>query len=340
MCSEIVTKCENFLLEINQLKSIFMMFSKKNVIENSTIKIKDNQIKPVNTTRFVGFELDSKLNWKSHITSKCQATQRLIHALGKCLRLTWGIDTVKLLTLYKAIIIPKILYGVSVWCHSTLKKYVTKNLMAVQRTMLKLITRSFKSVPTTSMLILAINYLPINLTALELSYTRKLSFTNLAFTPSSLKAIGKVLPETKIQTPLDYPRKYFSPNHPPWSTSKLDFVNAPSPLILLPSDSETLYIHIGVSKTEAGTGVAIVCCSQNEGVYTQKESLSCNTTTIQAELHGLHLALKYSQSNRARHKKFYLFTASNTALNICTRDSKISIQPNSVATYFTSFTAT
>jgi hypothetical protein len=52
--------------------------------------------------------------------------------------------------------------------------------------------------------------------------------------------------------------------------------------------------------------------------------LSCNTTTIQAELHGLHLALKYSQSNRARHKKIYLFTASITALKICTRNSKIS----------------
>ena len=48
--------------------------------DNSTIKIKDKQIKPVNTNRFVGFELDSKLNWKSHITSKCQATQRLINA--------------------------------------------------------------------------------------------------------------------------------------------------------------------------------------------------------------------------------------------------------------------
>jgi hypothetical protein len=80
MCSEIVTKCENSLLEINPLKSFFMIFSKKNVIDNSTIKIKDNQFKPVNTTRFVGFELDSKLNWKSHITSKCQATQRLINA--------------------------------------------------------------------------------------------------------------------------------------------------------------------------------------------------------------------------------------------------------------------
>ncbi len=64
-----MTKCENFLLEINPLKSIFMIFSKKNVIDNSTLKIKDNQIKPVNTTWSVGFEFGSKLNWKSHITS-------------------------------------------------------------------------------------------------------------------------------------------------------------------------------------------------------------------------------------------------------------------------------
>lgn len=153
--------------------------------------------------------------------------------------------------------ISKILYGVSVWCHSTLKKYVTKNLMSVKRTMLKLITCSLKSVPTTSMLILS-NLLPINLTALVLSYTRKLSFINLAYTPSSLKAIGIVLPENKTQTLLGYSRKYFSPNHPPWSTSTLDYVNAPSPLPLLPSNSEeTLHIHVGVTKTEAGTGVAI-----------------------------------------------------------------------------------
>jgi hypothetical protein len=271
----------------------------------------------------VGFELASKLNWKSHITSKCQATQRLIHALGKCLRLTWGIDTVKLLTLYKAIIFPKILYGVSVWCHSTLKKYVTKNLLSVQRTMLELITRSFKSVPTTSMLILA-NLLPINLTALELSYTRKLSFINLAYTPSSLKAIGKVLPEIKTQTQLDNSRKYFSPNHPPWSTWKLDYINAPSPLPLLSSNSETLHIYVGVTKTEGGIGVAIACCSQKEVVYTEKESISYNTTTVQAKLHGLHLALRYAQANRDYYKKYNIFTASNTALNICTRDSKIS----------------
>jgi hypothetical protein len=128
MCKDAVANCEKLLLEINALKTILMIFTKSTVESSTHIQIKENVVTPSQTTKFVGFELDSKLNWKSHIVSKCQATQRQIHILRKCLRLTWGLDTNKLITLYKAIVIPKLLYGVSVWCHAILKKYCVKQL--------------------------------------------------------------------------------------------------------------------------------------------------------------------------------------------------------------------
>jgi hypothetical protein len=55
-------------------------------------------------SKFVGFELDAKLSWKSHIEAKCRAAQRQIHLIRGCLRRTWGLDTNKLLILYKSII--------------------------------------------------------------------------------------------------------------------------------------------------------------------------------------------------------------------------------------------
>ena len=173
-----------------------MIFTKSTVESSTHIRIKENVVTPSQTTKFVGFELDSKLSWKSHIVSKCQATQRQIHVLRKCLRLTWGLDTNKLITLYKAIAIPKLLYCVSVWCHAILKKYCVKQLRTVQRCILKSITRSFNSVPMSSMLIIS-NLLPISLKAIELSAQRYLSFDKSHFTPSSLKAIGTFLPDLK-----------------------------------------------------------------------------------------------------------------------------------------------
>ena len=84
MCKDAVANCEKLLLEINALKTILMIFTKSTVESSTHIQIKENVVTPSQTTKFVGFELDSKLNWKSHIVSKCQATQRQIHVLRKC----------------------------------------------------------------------------------------------------------------------------------------------------------------------------------------------------------------------------------------------------------------
>ena len=72
-----------------------MIFFDKSV-ETKTIKKKETSIKPSMISNFVGFELDAKLSWKSHIEAKCQATKRQIHLIRGCLRRTWGLDTNKL----------------------------------------------------------------------------------------------------------------------------------------------------------------------------------------------------------------------------------------------------
>jgi hypothetical protein len=58
-----------------------MIFSNEGTIEQCNFKIKENIISPSATSKFVGFELDTKLSWKSHIEEKCRAIQRQIHLL-------------------------------------------------------------------------------------------------------------------------------------------------------------------------------------------------------------------------------------------------------------------
>ena len=101
MCNEVLKNCENVLLEINPLKSILMIFCKQSLTDAAKITISNFEIFPSNSTKFVGFEVDKKLNWKKHIEDKCLSTLRVIHHLKYCLRRTWGLNTNTLLTLFK-----------------------------------------------------------------------------------------------------------------------------------------------------------------------------------------------------------------------------------------------
>jgi hypothetical protein len=115
------------VIDINARKKTLMIFSHTKTVDNCYIKVKDTKILPSSTSNFVGFLLNDKLNWKSHVEAKYQATQRQIHILWRCLGCTWGLNTKKLVTLYKTIIFPELLYGCSIWCRVILiKTYKSK----------------------------------------------------------------------------------------------------------------------------------------------------------------------------------------------------------------------
>ena len=111
MSDTVFQSCLDILLEINPPKSNFMIFAKTPVEGNFSIKINNIQIKPCSSAKFVGFYLDPKLKWSDHIEGKCNATERIIHYLNYCLIRTWGLNTHTLITLYKSIVLPKLLYG-------------------------------------------------------------------------------------------------------------------------------------------------------------------------------------------------------------------------------------
>jgi hypothetical protein len=174
-----------------------MIFCKKMITDEVQIKINNVNIFPSRSTKFVGFEVDPKLNWRTHVEVKCLATQRVIHNLKYCLTRTWGLNTDTLLTLFKSIIVPKLLYGVSVWSHCLKKKWCINKLWNTQYQILKCITRSHKTAHRESLLIIS-NLLPIDLIAFEFAALCFFLYKNRLFSIFSAKAFGLTLFESEM----------------------------------------------------------------------------------------------------------------------------------------------
>ena len=322
IANDTVTNCERYLLDINAVKTIFMIFFNKSV-ETKTIKIKETSIKPSMISKFVGFELDAKLSWKSHIEAKCQATKRQIHLIRGCLRRTWGLDTNKLLTLYKAIIVPKLLYGCSVWSRMlTLKTYNAK-LLSVQKMMLKCVTRSYNNVSPYALCVIS-NLLPINLKALEFSVSHYLSYKQNDFAPSSAVAIGSLLREIQLDVPMDNVRKFFSSKHPPWEMEKLMFNKVDETIPLLPLKENALAIYVKSVKTPTGVSFGLVCCNSDAIIETRKEKLNKLSTENQTELAALLAALEYADAEKNNYARYDIYSNSIAALTDCTTKDRIS----------------
>ena len=113
---------------------------------------------------------------------------------------------------------PIITYGCAVWASLLRMKTGIKKIRSFQRTITLLLTRSFKSASTESLLVLS-NLLPLDICIIELAAQRYLSTFGELFSPALLKTIQSFLPNI-LSIPSDsksYQQHLNS--HPPWTFS-------------------------------------------------------------------------------------------------------------------------
>jgi hypothetical protein len=178
-----------------------MLFSRK-AIEfatlNLSLSIYGVNILPSNETQFLGFTLDYRLKWTSHIAHKVLKAKKALFTLKKCLRATWGGDAHRLRFLIAATVEPIVLYGCSVWASFLNTKCGVKKLRAYQRSISISITKSFKTAPTNPLLVIA-NIIPIDLRILQLSTLRFRSNSMKPFVDSSFRWLLKHFPNDSLQ---------------------------------------------------------------------------------------------------------------------------------------------
>lgn len=134
---------------------IFFSRRRRNQLGLPPIHVNNTPVNPSSSCTYLGLTIDTKLNWRKHAMKKYTSNKRLFFIVNKCCRLTWGISREKLITIYKFIFLPKLLYGCIVWGGALRQNWCIKLLRADQRPLIIAISRSFRTNSTLSALVLA-----------------------------------------------------------------------------------------------------------------------------------------------------------------------------------------
>lgn len=144
-------------LTINVNKTCFTIFSanKANALKVD-ISIDNTSIKQVQTTKYLGLNIDEKLSWKNHIE---EVHKKLLKFGSIFFKLRGIISQQTLRTLYFSLVYPNILYGVEIYANCC-KTYLTK-LNVINNKIIRTILNKDMRTPVTS-LYSTFNVLPVN----------------------------------------------------------------------------------------------------------------------------------------------------------------------------------
>jgi hypothetical protein len=113
-------------LHFNNQKSKFVLISRR-CKERKAIDIylNNNHLEQVDKIKYLGIIIDSKFKLNEHIKYITDRCTKLINALSKSARISWGLRHEALKTIYNGAIPPQLLYTAPVWIES-IKKNATE----------------------------------------------------------------------------------------------------------------------------------------------------------------------------------------------------------------------
>lgn len=116
--TSIIKWLDNNNLKININKTKLIHFRQRDTAASANLDIQynNNVIEETNTTKFLGINIDNKLNWKPHVENLCKKINSLAYVLYK---LSPVVSKEALLTAYHGLIASNIRYGVIFWGNST-----------------------------------------------------------------------------------------------------------------------------------------------------------------------------------------------------------------------------
>ena len=79
-------------ISFNEVKSKVMLITRKKRPEDKELCIilNNKQIKQVNEVKFLGIIIDSRFNFNAHIDYAISRCTRIIHALSRSAKISWG----------------------------------------------------------------------------------------------------------------------------------------------------------------------------------------------------------------------------------------------------------
>jgi hypothetical protein len=124
-------------LSLNVSKTNFMIFSKTNINEDYTVSINKVNIKRVYMTKFLGVNIDSQLNWASHINLVKTKISKNVSIMYK---LKYILNNSALYSLYCTLILPFLNYCNETWGNNYYVKL--QPLITIQKKAMRIIEKS------------------------------------------------------------------------------------------------------------------------------------------------------------------------------------------------------
>ena len=91
VCDSVNQKLRDIKLNLNALKTVLMIFSKRlTKLPKFTLIVNGNQIHPSETAILLGLIMDPQLKWTCHIKAKDVSAKRALFSVNNCIRNSWG----------------------------------------------------------------------------------------------------------------------------------------------------------------------------------------------------------------------------------------------------------
>ena len=95
--------------------------------------------------KYLGIVIDDKFKFSQHFSHAADKCAKLIFSLSKSAKIHWGLKHEALITIYKATILPLLLYGPPIWIDALRYEYNRRKYIRVQRLMNILIAKAYRT---------------------------------------------------------------------------------------------------------------------------------------------------------------------------------------------------
>jgi hypothetical protein len=161
---------QNNKMKVNNNKSKVMLMPRRKRKENKKIGVYNNhtKLKQVNNIKYLGIVFDNKLTFKEHIIYIEEKRTKIIFALAKSAKLTWGLKHKALKTIYTGAILPLMTYGAPVWKDALNKASFKARLVRIQRLLNVKIAKAYHTVSNDALCII-MRLMPIHIKIQEVA---------------------------------------------------------------------------------------------------------------------------------------------------------------------------
>jgi len=133
---------------------------------NPTIRINGATVKFTSQVKYLGVILDEKLSFVEHAKYIRNKLLSFIMAIKRIANQEWGIKNHSKRVLYNMVAIPIASYAAAAWFERVGHKHVQRHLLAIQRSLLLLLTRAARTTSTAAMQVIA-GVAPLDLIVVE-----------------------------------------------------------------------------------------------------------------------------------------------------------------------------